>query len=186
MKFWILPILSLGVSFLVFTIAIPIVQSKIDTKSARYEDFRFHAQQAMSKYAIMLDKYDTGHYLDVVLQDKALNEKHTKLISGIKGNLEKRCQELLADTIVLLTTNPEEVSQQDFGKKQSELRNTPLDKLFDIHKALMAKPLPASELQKDMIFWGKIRMWLYAIGGFFFVGGTILQIVSKLVLPPLP
>ena len=168
----------LTVSFLIFTIGIPIVQYKIDKKSSRYEDFRFHMQQAMLKYSFMLDKYDTGSYLDLMLKDKLIDEKYNGLISGIQDVLYKRCQESLADTIALLTSDPED-EQEAFGQKLSDLRNKSLDTLLEIYKEKFSnKPLPVgTNLLKDMNFWSKIKMYSYAIGGSLFIGGTILQIL---------
>jgi hypothetical protein len=154
------------------------VQNKINKKSSRFEDFRFHLLQAMSKHSFMLDKYDTGKSLDLILNDKLIDEKYKSLISRIQDIIYKRCQELLADSIALSTSNPEG-EQEDFKQKHLDLRNKSLETLLGIDKELSNKPLTVNaNLRKDMNFWNNIKMWLYAIGGSFFIGGTILQILS--------
>lgn len=171
-------ICSLTIAFIILSIAIPLVQVQIDKKASLYNHWRFHAQEAILKYNSFMDKYDTGHFLAVIRTQGPISQKHDTIILKIQNRLMIRCRELLASSIMLLSSDPGGPIERDKQRYQ-QLLNTDIEELMAIEKEARNKPIPAAtNIQEDMLFWSEIRTWLYAIGGLFFIGGAVLEILT--------
>ena len=91
----------------------------------------------------MMDKYDAGHFLDLILNGQVLNQNDTKIVLKIQDRLMARCKELLASSIMLFESNPEGDIKKD-KDRLNELLNTDIEKLYEIDKELIDKPIPAA------------------------------------------
>ena len=85
-----LSIILLAISFLVFSLAIPLVQAKIDGKSSLMEYYTLQVQQFVLKQSFRRDQTDMNRYLNILLKEKAIAENFSRPIAKMKVVIEKR------------------------------------------------------------------------------------------------
>ena len=179
-KYELWSIFLLGSAFIVFTIAIPVFQDIIDSKTADYSGYKFNLQQAALKHAEFITTYDNGHFLDIILQEKVVSEKHVKALTMIQDRLMLRCQELLADATIAVWTDPSDKSDDSISR-HVKFRHTPLKELRNIFDTYVG-PTPTSIGHKFVVDIRRLNRWkifFYCAGSVLFIFGTFLQFGSK-------
>jgi len=169
----------------VFTIAIPVLQDKIDSKEAYYAGYKFNLQQASLKHAQFVTTYDNGHFLDIIIQDKMVSENHIESLRKIQNRLMLRCQELLADATIAVSVDPSDKSD-DSVSRHIKLRHTPIDELSKVFDSYTG-PNPTSIGHKFVVAIANLNWWkivLYCTGSILFILGTFLQVFSKRTQEP--
>ncbi len=176
--FW--SICLLAGAFVVFTIAIPVAQDKIDSKRATFSDYKFNLQQAALKHSEFIKTYDNGHFLDILLQEKMVSEEHTGAVSKIQDRLTLRCQELLADATIAISTDPGDESDDSISR-HVKYRHTPVEELSKIFDSYI-EPRPTSIGRKFVTEIRSLKRWnllLYATGSLLFIIGTFFQFAAR-------
>ena len=92
-KSYYLSILFLAISFLIFSIGIPLVQSRIDKFSSGLEAYQFQALQVFLKHKYRQEIIDLNDYLNILLEEKFADQKSVRIIKRMKEIINKRHKE---------------------------------------------------------------------------------------------
>ena len=176
--FW--SILFLALSFLLFSIGIPLVQMKIDKFSLASEIYQFHGFQAILKQKYRQEQIDLNRYLNILLEEKLADPKTVRAIDRMKEIIDKRHKEYTVMATALLLSNPIE-KEPNFKIFMEELGKLSLQELLKKYKeAIQNKPLNISQkIASKLSFWQNMRNLCYGLAGFIFILGTVFQVLSE-------
>lgn len=169
----------LGLSFIILSIFIPLVQMKIDYHSSRLDNYRFLYQQSMLKHSLSIEKYDSQRFLSYLLGDKYIEEKHGDTIFKIIRILNEREKELLVDSITSTSLYPES-SIDDYRNLRQKYSKESLVNLrtIDIQQVENNILTIKNNIENDKKCWNMFKILLYFIGTVLFFIPTIRGILK--------
>lgn len=175
-----LSILSLAIAFLLFSIGIPLVQMKIDKCSSYQEAYQIQVLQVFFKQKYRQDEIDLNSFLNILIEEKFSGQEYMRIANRMKEIINKRHREYTVMALALLLSDPSDKAP-DFKTIMDELDKQPLENLLQQYKEIIDnKPSEISaKIARKLSFWTNARNLNYALAGFIFILGTVLQILSK-------
>jgi len=113
-----------------------------------------------------------------MLQEKVVSEKHFQALTRIQDRLMSRCQELLADATLLVSTDPSDKSDDSISR-HIKLRHTPLEELRQSFDTYIGPTSIGHKFVVDIRYLSRWKIFLYCMGSVLFILGTFLQFVSR-------
>jgi len=181
-------IICLGISFILFSLAIPITQDKIDERMELGRTFIANIDQSQAKINLAQHNLDFANTLETFLdiyeplkENASVNIKTEKLQKLITSYNESAAKELRYAIIclyyVLNNKMPAESLIEEWEKMNLKELN---DKQVDMFKKTNPKSIERAEKIKKMIN----RKWLfYGLATFFYFVGMALQIIVRKLAP---
>lgn len=183
------PIISLGISFIFFSLTIPITQNKIDEKMEAGRAFIDNINQSQAKITLVQYNLDFANILEGLLDIyKPLKEKvyvdikTEKLQKLVPFYTENGTKELRYAIICLYYVLNNKLPEENLIEKWKKMNFQDLnDKQVNMFKDSNLKSSERAEKIKKMI---NIKWLFYGFAAFFYIIGTILQIIVR--EPPVP
>jgi uncharacterized membrane protein YheB (UPF0754 family) len=175
-----LSIIFLAVALLLFSVAIPLVQMRIDFFSSASEAYQFQALQVFFKDKYRQDQIALSKYLNILMEEKFTDQKSVRAISRMNEIIDERHKQYTVYALALALHNPLEKSA-NLKKIMEELKKLPFKELMRQYNEATGNKISAvtQKIANKLSFWKNIRIYCYAFAGFIFILGTVFQILSK-------
>lgn len=173
-------IIFLALAFLVFSVAMPIVQETIDTTNDAYGKYIFNLQQSTLQHSRFISTHDIGHYFEILLQENLVVGKQKKAVSKILDRVEFRARDQLAGALLSASIDPTDESDNPASRLVKFRKYSLEDLEREFNKVNSPEPTEIGQkIVRELKHKNRLKSWSYFLGCLFFIVGTILQIISK-------